>query len=179
MRGIIITFAKIEDGKRIETILQRNGFSDMVVCMSGAQTLAECERFSGGLVISGYHLTDMYYVELKENLPETFSLLLIGSERIISHCEAGIMAVAMPLKVYELVNTVKLLTQQHQKQMRPKSKFRNEEEEKLVRKAKQLLMERNHISEQDAHYYLQKISMDTGRTIVESARMVLLLSEGE
>lgn len=179
MKGIIITFGKIEDGKRLETILQRNGFSDMVVCVSGAQALSECERFSGGLVISGYHLKDMYYMELKENLPEEFSMLLIGSESVISRCEAGIMAVAMPVKTYDLVNTVKMLTGFGKAPTRPKSKFRNEEEEKLVRRAKELLMERNHISEQDAHYYLQKTSMNTGRTIVESARMVLLLHESE
>ena len=40
-------------------------------------------------------------------------------------------------------------------------------------------MERNHISEPDAHYYLQKISMDAGRSMVETARMVLCLIEGE
>ncbi len=36
-------------------------------------------------------------------------------------------------------------------------------------------MKRNHLSESEAHRYLQKTSMDTGRTMAESAHMVTML----
>ncbi len=49
------------------------------------------------------------------------------------------------------------------------------EEQGVLRRAKTLLMKRNHLSEPEAHRYLQKTSMDTGRTIVESAHMVTML----
>ena len=34
-------------------------------------------------------------------------------------------------------------------------------------------MERNHMSEEEAHRYLQKSSMESGTNIVETAEMVL------
>ena len=40
---------------------------------------------------------------------------------------------------------------------------------------KKLLMERNQMSEEEAHRYIQKSSMDTGTSIVETAQMVLSL----
>ncbi len=41
--------------------------------------------------------------------------------------------------------------------------------------AKMLLMERNHLSEEDAYRYIQKCSMDSGTNMVETAQMVLML----
>ena len=49
------------------------------------------------------------------------------------------------------------------------------EEQGVLRRAKKLLMKRNHLSEPEAHRYLQKTSMDTGRTMTESAHMVTML----
>lgn len=49
------------------------------------------------------------------------------------------------------------------------------EEQGVLRRAKRLLMKRNHLTEAEAHRYLQKTSMDTGRSMMESAHMVTLL----
>ena len=40
---------------------------------------------------------------------------------------------------------------------------------------RQLLMERNHMTESEAHRYIQKCSMDNGTNLVETAQMVLTL----
>ena len=39
--------------------------------------------------------------------------------------------------------------------------------------AKALLMERNNLSEEEAHKYIQKLSMDSGNNLVETAEMIL------
>lgn len=36
-------------------------------------------------------------------------------------------------------------------------------------------MERNHLSEEEAHRYIQKSSMDSGTNMVETAQMILML----
>ena len=38
-----------------------------------------------------------------------------------------------------------------------------------------LLMERNYLTEEEAHKYLQKCSMDNGTNMVETAQMILTL----
>jgi len=41
-----------------------------------------------------------------------------------------------------------------------------EKEQKSIDDAKALLMERNHLSEEEAHKYIQKLSMDSGNNLV-------------
>lgn len=48
---------------------------------------------------------------------------------------------------------------------------------KDILEAKQLLMERNHMTEEEAHRYLQKTSMDSGTNLVETAQMLLTLMD--
>ena len=43
--------------------------------------------------------------------------------------------------------------------------------------AKELLMDRNHLSEEEAHRYIQKCSMDSGTNMVETAQMVLSMMQ--
>ena len=50
---------------------------------------------------------------------------------------------------------------------------RSEGDRRLLAEAKSLLMERNHMSEGEAHRYIQKCSMDTGTNMVETAKMIL------
>ena len=45
----------------------------------------------------------------------------------------------------------------------------------MIKQAKELLMERNHMSETEAHRYIQKCSMDSGTNIVETAQMIMSL----
>jgi response regulator NasT len=46
-----------------------------------------------------------------------------------------------------------------------------------IDKAKMLLMDRNNMTEPEAYRYLQKNSMDMGRTLAETAHMILTLGE--
>ena len=49
------------------------------------------------------------------------------------------------------------------------------EEQNLIMRAKELLMERNNMTESEAHRYIQKCSMDSGTNLVETAQMVISL----
>ena len=51
--------------------------------------------------------------------------------------------------------------------------LRFKKEQKSIDDAKALLMERNHLSEEEAHKYIQKLSMDSGNNLVETAEMIL------
>ena len=55
-----------------------------------------------------------------------------------------------------------------------KGRQRAEEDKKTVNAAKLLLMNRNHMTEPEAYRFIQKTSMDTGRTMLETAQMILL-----
>ena len=55
-------------------------------------------------------------------------------------------------------------------------KQRSQQDINDISNAKAVLMQRNHMTEDEAYRYLQKTSMDTGRTMVETAQMILLIS---
>ena len=61
--------------------------------------------------------------------------------------------------------------------MRQMPKLRSKEDQQLIAKAKAVLMERNGFTEEEAHRYIQKRSMDNGTGLVEVSQMILSLME--
>ena len=61
------------------------------------------------------------------------------------------------------------------KKLKQIPKERTKEEQELINEAKALLMERNNLSEEEAHQYIQKRSMDNGTGLTETAQMILSL----
>ena len=180
MTNIIVAFAKIEEAKSVKNILVKNGFSVTAVCTSGAQALEFADEFHYGVIISGFRLADMICVELKNNIPTGFDMLVMAPQRMLSEVAGtGIMGLAMPLKVHELVSTVGMMSQEavrRKKKQKEKPKVRNAEDEAVIQNAKLLLMERNNMSEREAHRYLLKRSMDNSVSLVETAQMLLALN---
>ncbi|HIY18251.1 MAG TPA: ANTAR domain-containing protein [Candidatus Blautia avistercoris] len=179
MISVIIVLPKIEDGKKIRDILVRRGFQVDAVCSSGARVLSELSQIPAGIVISGYRLKDMYYTQLADYLPSMVEMVLVGSPRVVAECGAGIAAITTPIHVSDLVNTLEMMQAQLYRRLqkkKTKKKQRSEKEQNYINRAKHLLMERNHLTEEEAYRYLQKCSMDSGTNLVETAQMVLLLN---
>jgi response regulator NasT len=175
--NIIVAFSKIDDAKSIKNILVKNGMSVAALCTSGAQALGYTDEFHDGIIICGYKMVDMICVELNENLPQGFEMIVMASQRALNEVAGtGIMGLSMPLKVHELVDTVGMMSQgitRRRKKLRENPRVRNNEEASTIEQAKMLLMERNSMTEEDAHRYIQKHSMDNGVNMVETAQMVL------
>ena len=112
-----------------------------------------------------------------EYLPESFEMLLVASQDKWSSGDVeGIVGLSTPIKVYDLLNTVNMMLQsmdRRRKKRRKELKNRDPKQQETIRKAKELLMTRNNMSEEEAHRYLQKSSMDSGTNMVETAEMVL------
>ena len=65
--------------------------------------------------------------------------------------------------------------QRIRRKLRSRPRERSKEEQDLINEAKALLMDRNNMTESEAHRYIQKCSMDSGTNLVETAQMVLTL----
>ena len=177
MINIIVVFPKTEDGRNIRNILVKHGFSVTGVCTSGSQVLQYADELGGGIVVSGYRYPDMMYSDLCAELSSEFQMLLVASQRYLSEVNTqNTVCVSIPLKTHELISTLNMMSQSMERRMRRRSRkppVRREQDLLLIRKAKELLMERNHMTEEEAHRYLQKHSMDNGTSLVETAQMVL------
>jgi response regulator NasT len=138
--------------------------------------LQYAELLDEGILVCGYKLPDMLYTHLREYLPLEFEILLVASPDKWQEDIKGVVGLSAPLKVYDLMSTMEMMQQamDRRRRIRKKEKrAKNPDQQKKIREAKELLMERNCMSEEEAHRYLQKCSMDSGTNLVETAEMVL------
>lgn len=181
MTDVIVAFPKTEDARAIRNILVKNGFPVMNVVTSGAGALSAADDLGGGILICSYQFPDMVYSELREDLNDRFSMLLIcNPARITESLQEGIVFLPLPLKVHDLVYTVDMMSSEmmrRKKRKRASPAARSDEDRQTIEKAKALLMERNGMTEEEAHRYLQKCSMENGSNLVETSQMVISLNE--
>lgn len=179
MANVIVAFSRQEDARSIKNILVKNGFHVIAVCTSGAQAIASAEDTGSGIVVCGYRLPDMLFTELHDCLSQEFSMLMVSSpDKWNSRTPEDVVCLPMPLKVHDLVETVQMMTQaldHRRRRQRLQPRQRNIEEKGLINQAKGLLMERNGMSEEEAHRYIQKCSMDSGTNMIETAQMIISL----
>lgn len=188
MRNIIVAFTDHPAAQKIRTILTFNGFSVAGVCTSGAQVLSLTRRLTGGGVIvcaSKFH--DMTTEFLAEQLSTEYDfLMLVHSNDSAMAEEKGLFSLMLPLKKTDLLDSVNMLlstrtltpisfvvTDKINEVKRKDKPGRSPEEKKLIDDAKSVLMERNNMSEEQAHRFLQKRSMDNGSRLIDTAKSVL------
>jgi response regulator NasT len=114
--------------------------------------------------------------QLMEELPQSFDMLMVASPAYWDDRNSNIVFVGMPLKINDLINSLNMVCQaqeRRRKKMREIAKVRSEREKNLITNAKRILMERNGMTESEAHHYIQKCSMDSGTNMVETAQMII------
>jgi hypothetical protein len=179
LTNVIVAFSKAEDAKNIKNILMKNGFTVSAVCTSGSQTVNSADELGSGVVVCGCRFADMVYQEIYECLPSGMQMLLVASPSQWSgRVPDDMVCLGLPLKVQDLVSTLGMMLEtlaRRRKKLKNQPKERSQEEAEMIQQAKELLMERNHMSETEAHRYIQKCSMDSGTNMVETAQMIMSL----
>lgn len=182
MSNIIVAFSKRENAVNIRNILVKSGFEVSAVCQTGAKVLQYAEMWDDGIVVCADRMQDMHYTQMREYLPEGFEILLIApSGKWPDGLPDGVVGLPSPIRIYDLVNTIEMIcqTQYSRRKKRHKTgKTRNAKDRQIIDRAKALLMERNHMTEDEAHKYVQKTSMESGTDMAETAHMILTLLDG-
>ena len=178
MGCIIVVMPKIEDAHRIGGLLNKHGYRPDLVCSSAAEALSESCRMDDGVIICGSRLTDMSFVELQDCIPRFFRLIILSRNVMNEEYPDEAVKLEMPLKVSELIGAIESEASKYYR--RPADNkvvkhTRSGEDRKYIDAAKSLLMAKKSMTESEAYRYIQKTSMDTGTSMVETARMVLLL----
>ena len=176
MSGIIISMPKYEDANRIGDIIRRSGMGvEPLICNSGGETLRMVEDREINIVICSKRLPDMGYEEISDYLPGSVNMILLTQDASIVPYSSNIVRILLPFRAGDLINTINMLNPVREVKSKPKPK-RSLEEQKLIEKAKEILMVRNEMSEEEAFRYVQKTSMDSGRTMVETAQMIIMMN---
>ena len=133
-------------------------------CGSAAQALARAsQQEEGGVVVSGFRFPDMTAITMASMLPPSYTvLLLLTPSQSDVRSSTRLPCVDLPVNKEELVSQLRRVMDAHRHKTaeRPTREERkpvekSEEARALIAKAKEVLMERDHLSEAQAHRYIQ------------------------
>ena len=176
MAGVIVVFPKPEDSKSIKNLLIHNGYDNVFSCATGSKAITLADTLGEGVIICGYRMPDMSYTDIYYNVEGRFEMLLVASRQKLLDDDTGVAMVEMPIKVRDFLNSVEMMQNNIYEKYRRKRKSppkRIEEEQRIVDEAKAVLMQKNNMTENEAHRYIQKNAMDSGRTMVDTATSIL------
>ena len=144
MNSVIVAFASQEARQRIVRMLE-----------------------SGGWRVAGCFCTGDF---LAQDLRGSGAVLVVSSPANLSFCQGeNLFKLATPAARSDFFATLELMG----RSVPARPPRRKLEDQRLIDRAKSLLMDVNRMTEGEAHRFLQKRSMDTGTRLLDTAQWVL------
>lgn len=174
MGHIVLAFSKEQTVDKIRRMLDSSGFSVFAVAHSAADTIRIVNELDDALVITGFKMPDATVNDLFADMPRSAALIaLLKPEQSGFIDDREIFILPLPTSSVRLAGAVELQIGGWQRKARRKPKPRTAEDKELIDRAKQLLMEQNGLTEEEAHRFIQKKSMDNGVRFAETAKIIL------
>lgn len=162
--------------KKLQGILAGAQMEADAVCFSGAEAL-EVLREQEALLLTTVKLEDMSGEELAVQAGDGVDVLMIVPHDFESEVPANVLTLRNPLSPEALVQAVRTMrhcgARMHALRQKAEKLECMLKERKVIERAKGRLMDALHLTEKEAHYRMQKRSMDTGRRIAEIAQEIL------
>ena len=178
MKGIIIACPKAETAGKLKKLFTENGYTITGICNSGAKALRLSKQMDGGVIICTYRLTDMVASDLSSLLPVDYDILILLKQgQVIEKYSTNILTLPVSVKKAELFNSIDMLMKTSSlyplQGEEPVSISRSDSDKMEIEDAKKKLMEFYFMTENEAHRFVQKRSMDSGMKMAEVAKLIL------
>ena len=173
MDQVLVAFESEKTCRRIREILECSGTASCLVCRSGDQVRRLVNKRHITAVVCGFKLADETAADVLEDLPPFCAMLVLAPQDQLDLLRRDrLFPLPAPTSRGALLEGVERLLQMGREAERALSR-RDGAERALIERAKALLMTRNAMTEEEAHHFLQKKSMDQGAKLVHVARQVL------
>ena len=174
MESVIVAFEHEKACMRIKEILESGGVASCLLCRSAAEVKRTVYQQRVGAILCGYKFPDQSAQDLFDDLPPSCAMLMIAPQSMLELVgNQDIFRLPLPVSRGDLLASTRMLLQVSRRLERQERPRRTEAEQAVVERAKAMLMASRGISEEQAHRYLQKRSMDTGSRLAQTARAVL------
>lgn len=167
----------------IEAILPAREYEQILRVGSAGEARRMLLEQSADVVVINAPLPDEFGTELALDLSEGAMgiLMLVKSEvyaDVVYRVEdAGVACLAKPMSGQSFLTAVKLLSALSARLSRMEKKNQTLQEKmadiRIINRAKWLLIEQLHMTEKDAHYYIEKQAMDTRLSRREVAESII------
>ncbi len=170
MARIVIAGSSDKSREQLGRLLSSSGYPVFRLCAHAGELRRVLNECDDGLLILAGPMPDCSADELFWDYGEQVQILLIARPPVLEACEApGVFRLAMPTTQQAVIGAVEMLTQLHRMRL-PK---RAESEKQLVARAKEILMERDGLSEGQAHRKLQQYAMNHGLRMADCAAQII------
>lgn len=180
MKSVILAFQNPEAAASISRVVQLGGYSVAGCCQSGAEVLRMLGWTSACAVICGYRLKDITAAELFDRLPKEMGMLVLLSQSQSGAVElpCGVQWVNLPISraaVTDALKTVIMINDRPSgvKSGEDKRPARTAEDKEVILAAKKRLMENDNMTEEQAHRFIQRVSMNNGTKMIDTAKGIL------
>lgn len=161
---------------KLTGILSGAGIQADETLRTAKEVLDLCGQESA-LVLATYCLPDMAGAQLAQELGEGSDVLMIVPQGFDGDVPQNVLPLYNPISPDALVQAVRAMQHSRARMAELRKKAdklaRTLEERKVIDRAKGRLMDALHYTEAQAHHYIQKKSMDSGRRIVDVAQEIL------
>lgn len=131
-------------------------------------------KLGSAAVVCGFKLRDMTAGELAASLRGIAALLVVTSPVYLDLCSGeNLYKLPTPVSRADFFASLRIIRDLEETQLHPPVVRRKASEQQVVDQAKQLLMSINRMTENEAHRFLQKRSMDTGLRMAETAQYII------
>ena len=152
----------VSEGMGITSIIRR--VSDLSSALS---------YYKGGIIITSCVFDGVHIDELLTDIPDGYTVIAVGSKEQIDNCEADhLFKLAVPLHKNDLICAIEMMSTL-ESAYHPVNRGKSNADERLIDRAKHYLIDTYSMTEEQAHRYIQKKSMDTGRKLEDIARIIL------
>ena len=169
--------AAFESGKtclRVKELLESTGEISCLGCVSAGQVKRAVARQHIGTIVCGSKLPECSAEELFGDLPDYCVMLVMAQQDVLELIdEPDIFKFRLPAPKSEIMATVRLLIQMGERLDRMRRPRRSQREQEAIERAKAYLMECRDFTEDQAHRYLQRLSMSTGVPLSKTAQGIL------
>lgn len=171
--NIIVAFSNEKLSNNISGILAKSGMGMCYVCSNFMEVRKQCAYLGGGILICGYKLADEAIISVIDDISERFNIMLIGNLSQLDLCDdEKVFKLAVPLKREDLLYSVTMLANMNLQSTYHMS-IRKENEVKIIDKAKSILIDKYSMTEEQAHRYIQRKSMNTGVKMIDVAQAIV------
>ena len=173
MERIILAFSSDKAAEKLKIMLEATSYYvEPSVCRSGAELLRRLGEVDDPLVIMGFKLPDLTVNHIYEAAGDECRILaVVRADHAEDIIYDEILALPLPITRARLIDSVNILLGNIPDNK--KNISRSADELKLVERAKLFLMERFNMTEEQAHRFIQKRSMDTGARFTDTAKAIL------
>ena len=174
MKRIVIAASAETSRDHLTRILSAAGLDVFRACASGGEVRRAANQAGDCLVVLYGSMPDCLVDELAWDLPPEAQILLLGRPLLLNRCESPrLFKMEAPCPASALTAAVDMLSQMQKMQM-PR---RGGQEKETVEQAKRLLMEREGLTEPEAHRAMQQYAMNHGMKMADYAEQILISSK--